>query len=78
MVVMMACKCDEGLGLPHSHVEAQVLMKNKTNDRTYLVPKSALELNPVETYRILGVEPESIKIWIDWREFGMSLLRDGC
>ena len=76
MVAFYECQCEEGFGLSHSHVEAQVLVRTPSG-REFTMPKSALEMNPNYECKILGVQPPSIRIWIDWKDVAKALMTNG-
>lgn len=80
MVVITACQCDHGLGLPHSHIEAQVTCR-RSNDfdvvgKTFTVPLSVYEMNRSTLVEISRTE-SSISVWINWRDVARVLLVDG-
>ena len=74
MVVIEACSCDEGLGLPHTHVPKRYTVRRNDGERTFTIPEHDYVLNKA-TVTVIEEHGPTIRIWINWRDFGEAVLR---
>lgn len=65
----IGCKCDEGYGLPHSHI-GQRNVYEMSNGTTIFLDEATVRLNLARTnqWKLLRVEPPRIRMWIDWKK----------
>ncbi len=75
-MIVYACMCEEGLGVAHNHVEAQVVCRNKITSMEFKMPQSNLDLNGGDFgdhIELLDTEPPSVRIWVNWKDVARGL-----
>jgi hypothetical protein len=81
---MIACTCEEGYGLPHSHVGLRQEVINKNTGITFWLPSDHIEMNPRSFslldghLRLTGArDPAHIRIWVNWKDVARAVMNGG-
>lgn len=75
---VIACQCEEGFGLPHTHVSAKYIFRRQDDGLEIKWDRHTIELNTglLADYDWIGFEDASVRMWVNWKAVTRALMND--
>lgn len=71
---IIACRCEEGFGIPHTHVGRMHVFEQASGNQVRLDDWTVEHNVMPSSWRFLRVEEPCIRVWIDWKAVSKAIM----